>query len=89
MSLEPIEQYSSIRSSESSLHAAVIWDALKAACETDVQTARVILDSAGVVVASDDMSVCYDERGAETSSLAAEYGCKGSTLYASSHYNLA
>ena len=42
----------------------MIWDALKAACEADLQTARVILDSAGVVVASDDMSVCYDERGA-------------------------
>ncbi|EIE23586.1 hypothetical protein COCSUDRAFT_53398 [Coccomyxa subellipsoidea C-169] len=41
----------------------VIWDALKAACESDLQTAKLILDSAGVVVASDDMSVCYDERG--------------------------
>ncbi len=43
----------------------MIWDALKAACESDLQTAKLILDSAGVVVASDDMSVCYDERGAE------------------------
>lgn len=42
---------------------AVIWDALKAACEADLETARTILDSAGVIVAAADMSICYDERG--------------------------
>jgi hypothetical protein len=42
---------------------AVIWDALKAACEADLETARAILDSAGVIVASADMTICYDERG--------------------------
>jgi hypothetical protein len=42
---------------------AVIWDALKAACVADLATAKVILESAGVVVASDNMTVCYDERG--------------------------
>lgn len=41
----------------------VIWDALKAACEADLDTARTILDSAGVIVAAADMSICYDERG--------------------------
>lgn len=43
--------------------SAVIWDALKAACEADMDTAKVILDSAGIIVASEDMSICYDERG--------------------------
>lgn len=42
---------------------AVIWDALKAAAASDVATAKVILDSAGVVVSTEDMTVCYDERG--------------------------
>ena len=42
---------------------AVIWDALKAACDADLATAKVILESAGVVVASDNMTICYDERG--------------------------
>ncbi|KAL4441871.1 hypothetical protein ABPG77_003787 [Micractinium sp. CCAP 211/92] len=41
----------------------VIWDALKATCEADLETARTILDSAGVIVAAADMSICYDERG--------------------------
>lgn len=43
----------------------VIWDALKAACEAhDPETMQLILDSAGVIVATEDMSTCYDERGA-------------------------
>lgn len=42
---------------------AVIWDALKAACESDLATAKVIVESAGIIVAAEDMSVCYDERG--------------------------
>ena len=42
---------------------AVIWDALKAAAASDLGTAAVILDSAGIVVSAEDMSVCYDERG--------------------------
>ncbi|KAL4855988.1 Ubiquitin domain-containing protein 2 [Chlorella vulgaris] len=41
----------------------VIWDTLKAACEADLETARTILDSAGVIVAAPDMTICYDERG--------------------------
>ncbi|EFN57096.1 hypothetical protein CHLNCDRAFT_15068, partial [Chlorella variabilis] len=41
----------------------VIWDALRAACEADLETARIILDSAGVIVAAADMTICYDERG--------------------------
>lgn len=43
----------------------VIWEALKAACEADLGTARIILDSAGVIVAAADMSICYDERGSK------------------------
>lgn len=42
---------------------AVIWDAIKAAAEADVDTCRIILDSAGVKVASEDMTIMYDERG--------------------------
>lgn len=43
----------------------VIWDALKAACEAqDPETTQLLLESAGVIVASEDMSTCYDERGA-------------------------
>ena len=41
---------------------AVIWDALKAAAESDASTAAIILDSAGVTHNS-DLSECYDERG--------------------------
>lgn len=52
-----------LRSIDAQPLATVIWDALKAACEADLETARAILDSAGVIVASADMSICYDERG--------------------------
>ena len=43
--------------------AAEIWDALRAAATADQQTALVILDTAGIIRSSDDLSVCYDERG--------------------------
>ncbi|KAJ9528947.1 hypothetical protein QJQ45_000510 [Haematococcus lacustris] len=43
----------------------LIWDALKAACETDVETAKLIIDSAGIIVAAPDMHICYDELGAK------------------------
>lgn len=44
---------------------AVIWDAIKAACEAeDIATTRLILETAGVIVARPDMAVMYDERGA-------------------------
>ena len=42
---------------------AEIWDALKASCEADLATARLIVESAGVIVTTEDMSVCYDEQG--------------------------
>lgn len=42
---------------------AVIWDALKAACESDLQTAQLIVNSAGVIVTVPDLSTCFDERG--------------------------
>lgn len=41
----------------------VIWDALKAACEADLQTAVLIVETAGVIVSVPDMSTCFDERG--------------------------
>lgn len=43
---------------------AVIWDAIKAACEADdMATTRLILETAGVIVAKPDLTVMYDERG--------------------------
>ncbi|KAJ7565794.1 hypothetical protein O6H91_02G075300 [Diphasiastrum complanatum] len=42
-----------------------IWDALRAASEADIGLARAIVDSAGVIVTSEDLSTCYDERGAK------------------------
>ncbi|PNW75735.1 hypothetical protein CHLRE_12g538950v5 [Chlamydomonas reinhardtii] len=43
----------------------VIWDALKAACEADQETCKLIIESAGIIVAAPDMTICYDERGAK------------------------
>ncbi len=42
---------------------AVIWDTLKAAADADIATARLLLESADVIVARPDMTLCYDERG--------------------------
>eukprot|EP00252_Welwitschia_mirabilis_P021428 TRINITY_DN54_c0_g1_i1.p1 TRINITY_DN54_c0_g1~~TRINITY_DN54_c0_g1_i1.p1 ORF type:complete len:116 (+),score=27.12 TRINITY_DN54_c0_g1_i1:449-796(+) len=42
-----------------------IWDALRVAAEADLGMARVIVDSAGIIVTSEDMTTCYDERGAK------------------------
>jgi len=42
---------------------AEIWDALRAAAEADLNLAQTFLDSAGVIIASADMTTCYDERG--------------------------
>lgn len=43
----------------------VIWDALKAACdEPNPEMAATILDSAGVMVSKQDLSECYDAKGA-------------------------
>lgn len=43
-----------------------IWDALKAATKQDLTLAQAIVDSAGVIVQSADLTICYDERGKET-----------------------
>lgn len=41
-----------------------IWDALRAAAETDnLGHAQAIIDGAGIIVESADLTVCYDERG--------------------------
>eukprot|EP00897_Mesotaenium_endlicherianum_P005058 jgi/Mesen1/4580/ME000232S03842 len=42
-----------------------IWDALRAAAEAEIHLAQTIVNSAGVIVATDDLSTCYDERGAK------------------------
>ncbi|KAH7444830.1 hypothetical protein KP509_02G093800 [Ceratopteris richardii] len=42
-----------------------IWDALRAAAEAQLDLAQAIVDSAGIIVTSEDMTVCYDERGAK------------------------
>ncbi|KAK9836624.1 hypothetical protein WJX74_004638 [Apatococcus lobatus] len=43
--------------------AREIWDALRAAASADNKTALMLLDTAGIICTSDDLSVCYDERG--------------------------
>ena len=40
----------------------VIWDALKAACSNDPETAALILQAASIQH-NPDLSECYDERG--------------------------
>ncbi|KAF6260522.1 hypothetical protein COO60DRAFT_1294336 [Scenedesmus sp. NREL 46B-D3] len=41
-----------------------MWDAIKAACVSeDMATTRLILDTAGIIVARHDMTIMYDERG--------------------------
>ncbi|KAK9150615.1 hypothetical protein Syun_008924 [Stephania yunnanensis] len=40
-----------------------IWDALRAAAESELPFAQAIIDSAGVIVTSADLTTCYDERG--------------------------
>ncbi len=46
-------------------NCTVIWEALRAACEADLPTAKLIIESAGIIVAAEDMTVCYDERGSK------------------------
>lgn len=50
-----------------------IWDALRAAAEADLTLAQAIVDSAGVIVQSSDLTVCYDERGKPLVNLAFYY----------------
>jgi len=40
-----------------------IWDALRAAAEAEIGLAQTIVTSAGIIVQSADLTVCYDERG--------------------------
>lgn len=42
---------------------AEIWQALKATTEVDRDMKLQIIESAGIIVQSADMTVCYDERG--------------------------
>ncbi|CAA0815887.1 Ubiquitin domain-containing protein [Striga hermonthica] len=44
--------------------AKEIWDALRAAAESDITLAQEIVDSAGILVHNADLTVCFDERGA-------------------------
>lgn len=41
----------------------LIWDALRAASQKPLSEAVIIIESAGVIVAAEDMTVCYDVRG--------------------------
>lgn len=43
--------------------ATEIWDALKLATESDTQMAQAIVDSTGIILESNSLAVCYDERG--------------------------
>ncbi|KDD73802.1 hypothetical protein H632_c1825p0 [Helicosporidium sp. ATCC 50920] len=45
--------------------ARVVWDALRAAAEADLATARLIVSSAGIVVSSPDLTLCYDVKGSK------------------------
>lgn len=45
------------------LSTTEIWDALRAAAEAELALAQAIVDSAGVIVQSADLTICYDERG--------------------------
>ncbi|KAJ8532309.1 hypothetical protein K7X08_012232 [Anisodus acutangulus] len=40
-----------------------IWDALRAAAETNLELAQAIVDSAGIIAQNTDMTVFYDESG--------------------------
>lgn len=51
-------------SASSCASPAVVWDALRAAAEADLATARLIVSSAGIVVSSPDLTLCYDVKGA-------------------------
>ncbi|XP_061374544.1 uncharacterized protein LOC133316780 [Gastrolobium bilobum] len=43
-----------------------IWDALRAAADVSDRTlAQTIVDSAGIIVQNNDLTECYDERGAK------------------------
>ncbi|TYG97444.1 hypothetical protein ES288_A10G039300v1 [Gossypium darwinii] len=42
-----------------------IWDALRVAAESELTYAQAIINSAGVIVQNDDLTICYDERGAK------------------------
>mmetsp|Transcript_1538 Transcript_1538/g.3939 ORF Transcript_1538/g.3939 Transcript_1538/m.3939 type:complete len:114 (-) Transcript_1538:562-903(-) len=48
---------------------SAIWEALKVAVAAaqiaDLETAKVILDAAGVIISEPNLSVCYDEKGHE------------------------
>lgn len=52
-----------IAGSDSIFGRAEIWDALRAAAEAEINLAQLIVDSAGIIVQSEDLSTCYDERG--------------------------
>jgi hypothetical protein len=40
-----------------------VWNALKASIDTDMATAKMLLDSAHVTMENDTISVCWDRRG--------------------------
>ncbi|QDZ20065.1 ubiquitin domain-containing protein [Chloropicon primus] len=43
---------------------SVIWDALKVAVSADdIESAKLILDAADVIISEPDLSVCYDQKG--------------------------
>lgn len=48
------------------LSTTEIWDALRAAAEAELAFAQTIVDSAGVIVQSADLTICYDERGVKS-----------------------
>ena len=41
----------------------VVWETLKAVVEADMDMKPVIIDSAGLIIGSSDLTVFYDEKG--------------------------
>jgi hypothetical protein len=41
----------------------IIWDTIKAATETDIESAVLLFETAGIIVADENMLTLYDESG--------------------------
>ena len=76
-----------------SLYLTAIWDALKAVTEADNSMKRVIIESAGIIVGCEDLTVCYDERGRcvrcvwlDTITLLGEFQAFATFVYAAQYW---
>ena len=60
---------SQIKITDIKLLLSEIWDALRAAAEGELNMAQTIIESAGIIVQNPDLTVCYDERGDDCSTI--------------------